>query len=175
MFKGEVRRVRLNATMTQNVVTYTVEIVTDNKDKKLLPYLTANVKFIIDKRENVLAVPNAALRWSPPNAEAPAAASGRGGTNGSGRAASRPDRSDGPVARLGSRSRTTVWVLENGALQPVAVRPGVTDGTVTEVTSDELQEGDQVVVGEQVPGGRPGPEGGTNPFAPTSPFGGRRR
>jgi HlyD family secretion protein len=64
-FVGAVRKVRLNAAMTQNVVTYTVEIGTDNTDLKLLPYLTANVTFIIAKRENVLAVPNAALRFTP--------------------------------------------------------------------------------------------------------------
>src|SRR5262249_41659128 len=64
-FEGKVRKVRLNATQTQNVVTYTVEIVTDNSSLKLLPYLTANVRFVVDHREQVLAVPNAALRWSP--------------------------------------------------------------------------------------------------------------
>jgi HlyD family secretion protein len=64
-FHGVVRKVRLNATQTQNVVTYTVEILTENPDLKLLPYLTANVTFEVARRENVLAVPNAALRWSP--------------------------------------------------------------------------------------------------------------
>jgi HlyD family secretion protein len=72
-FRGQVRKVRLNATMTQNVVTYTVEIVTDNSDLKLLPYLTANVRFIVAQKDGVLAVPNAALRWSPRDASAPAA------------------------------------------------------------------------------------------------------
>ncbi|MBS0192420.1 MAG: efflux RND transporter periplasmic adaptor subunit [Phycisphaerales bacterium] len=70
-FRGEVRKVRLNATMTQNVVTYTAEIVTDNPDKKLLPYLTANVRFVVDEVKNTLAVPNAALRWAPSAATLP--------------------------------------------------------------------------------------------------------
>ena len=65
-FTGEVGKVRLNATMTQNVVTYTVEVNTDNSGGKLLPYLTANVKFVVGERKNVLLVPNAALRWDPP-------------------------------------------------------------------------------------------------------------
>ena len=65
VFSGEVGKVRLNATMTQNVVTYTVEIITDNSSGKLLPYLTANVTFIVGERKNVLLVPNAALRWTP--------------------------------------------------------------------------------------------------------------
>ena len=84
-FKGEVAQVRLNATMTQNVVTYTVVVTTENKkvetppDKsttggeaintgpryKLLPYMTANLLFEIERHEDVLKVPNAALRWKP--------------------------------------------------------------------------------------------------------------
>jgi len=71
-FKGTVNKVRLNATMTQNVVTYTVEVNTDNSSLTLLPYLTANVQFEVRKDENVLLVPNAALRWYPqPQSVAP--------------------------------------------------------------------------------------------------------
>ncbi len=61
-FVGEVQQVRLNATMTQNVVTYTVVVTTENKDMKLLPYMTASLKFEIERHEDVLKVPNAALR-----------------------------------------------------------------------------------------------------------------
>jgi len=64
-FEGKVSQIRLNASMTQNVVTYTVEINTDNVDGKLLPYLTANVQFEMEKRSDVLTVPNGALRWTP--------------------------------------------------------------------------------------------------------------
>src|SRR5207237_4558602 len=56
---------RLNASMTQNVVTYTVVVNTDNSDLKLLPYLTANLQFEVDKRSKALLVTNAALRWKP--------------------------------------------------------------------------------------------------------------
>ena len=65
IFQGEVSQIRLNATMTQNVVTYTVVVTTENKDLKLLPYMTASLNFEIDRHENVLKVPNAALRWKP--------------------------------------------------------------------------------------------------------------
>ena len=72
IFRGRVGKIRLNATMSQNVVTYTVEVNTNNDDGKLLPYLTANAKFKIGHRQGVLLVPNAALRWSPrPNQIAP--------------------------------------------------------------------------------------------------------
>jgi HlyD family secretion protein len=64
-FHGTVKKVRLNATQTQNVVTYTVEILTENSDLRLLPYLTANVTFEVARSDNALAVPNAALRWAP--------------------------------------------------------------------------------------------------------------
>ncbi|MBU4010954.1 MAG: efflux RND transporter periplasmic adaptor subunit, partial [Proteobacteria bacterium] len=65
LFHGEVGKVRLNASMSQNVVTYTVEIITDNSNGRLLPYLTANVQFELNRLENVILVPNAALRWTP--------------------------------------------------------------------------------------------------------------
>src|SRR5207253_327322 len=64
-FRGMVSQIRLNATMTQNVVTYTVVVDCDNASGKLLPYLTANVQFEVSNRPNVLEVPNAALRWRP--------------------------------------------------------------------------------------------------------------
>ena len=64
-FYGKVNQIRMNAQMTQNVVTYTVIVTTDNSNGKLLPYLTANVQFELDERSQVLLVPNAALRWTP--------------------------------------------------------------------------------------------------------------
>ena len=65
VFEGVVNKIRLNATMSQNVVTYTVEVNHDNSDGKLLPYLTTNLQFETGHSQNVLLVPNAALRWSP--------------------------------------------------------------------------------------------------------------
>ena len=64
-FHGTVRQIRLNATSTSNVVAYTVVVATDNSNMKLLPYLTANIQFEVEKRPGVLQVPNAALRWKP--------------------------------------------------------------------------------------------------------------
>jgi HlyD family secretion protein len=65
IFHGNVYQIRMNATMTQNVVTYTVVVETDNSDLRLLPYLTANVSFQVEQHPNVLKVPNGALRWKP--------------------------------------------------------------------------------------------------------------
>jgi HlyD family secretion protein len=64
-FHGTVYQIRMNATMTQNVVTYTVVVETDNSDLRLLPYLTANVSFQVEQCHDVLKVPNSALRWKP--------------------------------------------------------------------------------------------------------------
>lgn len=66
-FRGQVGKIRQNAAMTQNVVTYTVEIETDNSRLRLRPYLTANVLFEVDRRPNVLMAPVTALRWTPPS------------------------------------------------------------------------------------------------------------
>ena len=64
-FHGVVGKIRMNANMTQNVVTYTVEVNADNSELLLRAYQTANMKFEVDKRANVMTVPNAALRWAP--------------------------------------------------------------------------------------------------------------
>jgi HlyD family secretion protein len=64
-FHGVVNQIRLNATITQSVVTYTVVVDTDNSDLRLYPYLTANANFQVEHRENVLRVPSGALRWKP--------------------------------------------------------------------------------------------------------------
>ena len=64
-FKGTVRRIRLNATITSNVVTYTVEIVTDNTDGTLLPFLTANVLFETARADGGISIPSKALRFAP--------------------------------------------------------------------------------------------------------------
>jgi HlyD family secretion protein len=66
VFQGEVEKIRLNAASTQNVVVYTVEVNFDNSERKVMPYLTADpVKFVVDKRNDVLLVPNSALGFQP--------------------------------------------------------------------------------------------------------------
>jgi HlyD family secretion protein len=104
-FHGVVSQIRLNAVMTQNVVTYTVVVTTDNSSGQLLPYLTANVLFEVARKENVLMVPTAALRWRPQPAQVVADAreafgkssNRRGGTKegaGGGGSSRRPEGAD---------------------------------------------------------------------------------
>jgi HlyD family secretion protein len=162
VFLGTVGKTRLNATMTQNVVTYTVEVNTDNPDGKLLPYLTANVQFQTGHREDVLLVPNAALRWTPrPDQIAPAFRQQAEPASGAGRRASQPASSQEGA----DLHRGTLWVAQGQFVQPVKVQAGLTDGAQTEVQGSDLAEGLQVVVGEQsMESGASA--GGASPFTP---------
>jgi HlyD family secretion protein len=86
-FRGVVEQVRLSATTTNNVVTYPVVVTVDNTDGTLLPGLTVNAEIEVSKREDVLKVANAALRYKPADdatATGPQAAAQRGGGSGGG-------------------------------------------------------------------------------------------
>jgi HlyD family secretion protein len=165
VFNGQVSQVRLNASMTQNVVTYTVVVNTDNSDGKLLPYLTANVQFITGQRRNVLFVPNAALSWSPQTAQiAPefrrASDKTTGGASGS-------VSTNAPADS--SKLQHTIWVAQGSFVRPVKVATGLTDGALTEVNGADLAEGMQVVFGDQSSPAAGGTVGGPSPFAPKLP------
>jgi HlyD family secretion protein len=160
-FAGQVIQRRLNATMTQNVVTYTVVISTDNSSGKLLPYMTANLEFEVERHTDVLRVPNAALRWQPtpqevaPDARAEFMKSLRGKADDSAQPAHQPAKDTHDQAR--------VWVADGEFVRPVKVRIGLSDGVLTEITGGDLQPGTQVVIGEvrQSNGGDT-----SNPFTP---------
>jgi HlyD family secretion protein len=144
-FNGAVGKVRLNATMTQNVVMYTVEVNTENTENILLPYLTANVRFVVRTESNTLSVPNAALRWSPSSlAEVSPGA-----------------RSWKPVDP--KEHSGIVWVKEGEFVQPVEVKLGASDGLNTAILSGNVREGQEVVTGESAD--KP-PAVTKNPFIP---------
>lgn len=153
-FAGTVGKVRLNASMTQNVVTYIVEVNTDNASGRLLPYLTANARFEVGERENVLAVPASALRWAPSDGKRTVAKS---------------------KAMAVKPGEGVVWILESDkSLRSVPVKVGLTDGVSTEVSGDQIREGDIVVVGVELPSSAGSSATTKNPFAPQMPRGGRR-
>lgn len=136
-FRGAVRLVRLNPTTVQNVVTYNVVIAVDNPELILLPGMTAYVNIAVNKRRDVLMVPNAALRFRPPEA-----------------APSQEPRPNGkPEDRKRKRDAQsgTVYVLEGDSLKAVSVQLGITDNRNTEVAAGELKAGDQIAVGEVQP------------------------
>ena len=156
-FEGTVGKVRLNATMTQNVVMYTVVVNTENPDNILLPYLTASVTFTVGKQSNVLLVPNAALRWSPssPN-EITANVRSQNSID--------PPAGKNPSHAKGANGGQGVIWLKNGEfVRPVEVKVGTSDGSNTAVTADDLKEGEEIVTGETT---GPEPGGTQNPFVP---------
>ncbi len=125
-FKGGVRQIRRAPITIQNVVTYDVVIRVDNPGLKLMPGMTANVSIILDTRENIVKIPNAALRFRPPEKDRP------------------KEQQKGPG----------VWILENGRPRRVPVQPGVSDGNYSELVSGDLKEG-QAVITEAVTKSRP--------------------
>jgi HlyD family secretion protein len=143
-FTGTVRMVRLGAQTVQNVVTYTAVIGVENGDMALLPGMTANLQIITDERRAVLRVPNAALRFRPAAATAPADARAEAPR---GRGQRRPAHEPGePGGDSGTPGRVYVLGVD-GDPDPVAVRLGVTDGSHTEVLAGDLAEGAAVIIG----------------------------
>jgi HlyD family secretion protein len=174
-FFGKVKKIRYNATMTQNVVTYTVEVSCDNPDLKLLPYMTANVEFELQKDANVLIVPNSALRWYPSDkmeVVADARSEWKPIDNderekpqmGEMPAAPRKDKSGKPVKTKKPDRFGTIWLAEGQFVRPVKVKIGTSDGIDTEISANDLKEGPEVVVGEIIQTAADGQE--RNPFLP---------
>jgi len=159
-FQGTVGQVRKAALVVQNVVTYTAVIATSNPSLELFPGMTANVRIVVDTRENALKVPNAALRFRPAGASEPRAPGGDADAGGAqtpggqakGAADGQRKRSEAKAgSRAGDGRAATggrVWVLDDtGKLTSVDLRLGLSDGTHTEVLGGVLQEGSRVVVG----------------------------
>jgi HlyD family secretion protein len=149
-FTGAVRQVRNNPQTVQNVVTYDAVIDVANPDLKLKPGMTANCTFVWAERGDVLRIPNAAMRFRPP-AELLArvntgAGPGQGGTGATAEAAqSGGAKRRAPASGGIDPNRKTVWVLRNGQPQPVVIKSGVSDGSLTEVVEGELSQGDLVI------------------------------
>jgi HlyD family secretion protein len=163
-FKGKVRQIRNAAQTVQNVVTYDAVIDVDNSELKLRPGMTANVNFVFANREDVLRVPNAALRFRPSpdvftalkldpkrarTGDEPGSgkAPNGGGANAPGGMGSR-QRSGGGGAAAGldaTPDRKVVWVLSGGIPRSTRIKTGTTDGTKTEVVEGALAEGDEVI------------------------------
>lgn len=119
VFEGIVTQVRQSPQTVQNVITYDVVVSVNNADLALKPGLTAATRIIIDRRSDVLRVPNRALRYVP----------------------------TGTV--LGEARQTRVWVLRDGLPVAVRVAVGLDDDEFTEITHADLKVGDPVIVAEQ--------------------------
>jgi HlyD family secretion protein len=124
-FSGTIHEVRFAPQTLQNVVTYDAVIDVDNPELKLKPGMTASVTVVVAQREDVLRIPNAALRFRP-SAELQ-------------RQIPADFRTDP------SPDRRIAWVLRGDEPQPVSLRVGLSDGTVTEVVEGALQPGNKLV------------------------------
>lgn len=159
-FTGEVQQIRLNPTNQQNVVTYNVRINVPNPDQLLLPGMTAYVNIGVQKRGDVLLVPNAALRYKPadavenkaengPKTPSTAAMPGMGPGMGAGMDGGAPKAGGGDrKSKKRDGQSGTVYVLSGKVLKPVSIQIGITDNRNTEVVFGELQAGDRVILGE---------------------------
>ncbi len=142
-FEGQVNQIRKSAQVVSNVVTYLVAISTQNSDLKLLPGMTANVRVVTSVHDDVLKVPNAALRFRPPQKsdEKSDKSSDRtksGNKEGSGNGSGRSKREQG-VAKL--------YRVENNELTVMTVKTGASDGQMTEITGEGVADGLEVVTG----------------------------
>jgi HlyD family secretion protein len=190
-FSALVKQKRLLSAITDNVVNYTVVLSVANTDGKLLPGMTATVKFLTSKAENVLAVSNSALRFTPTNEmlgadsvaiiarrDSMAARRAGGGGGGGAAPAAAPGGGGGGfgppgvgaaprVRRAAPDSVGTIWVDSAGHLKPHRVRTGINDGQKTQIAGRDLDAGMKVVVG--ISTGGAGAAGGAtaNPFQQT--------
>jgi HlyD family secretion protein len=182
-FDGKIQQMRLNPLVVQNVVTYNVVIDVSNPEQILKPGMTTNLTITIDERNNVLKVPNSALRFVPQDADgqrirssgsnssgnASGQASGQGrrrqqSENAGDGAAANPNAQEGerqagrrfaPASSPVLEGQTRlVWVLgQDGKPQSRRIKVGLTDGSSTEVVEGNLQEGEMVITGQTISGG----------------------
>ena len=136
-FEGIVKQIRLNPTNTANVVTYDVVISVDNPEQLLLPGMTAYVNINFAKHENVLLVPNAALRYRPKNEELNLAMK-------------KDKKSDDNGSKLKSDGFGSgkVYVLRNNKPEMVRVKTSITNGKFTEIVSSDIKPNEFVITAD---------------------------
>jgi HlyD family secretion protein len=134
-FHGVVEQVRLNPEVSSNVVTYTAIVSAPNPELKLKPGMTANLTIEVARRDDVLRVPVAALRFRP-TPEIMQALEGKAAG----------------LATAKYPAGSTLWQLVEGTLRPVTVTVGTTDGSIAEISAGAIAEGAQVVTRASLPG-----------------------
>jgi HlyD family secretion protein len=188
-FKGTVQQVRLQSTIADNVVDYTVVIAVDNAQNKLLPGMTARVDLQTQSATNVLKVSNAALRFKPTDEQLAtlgvqkAAVPAKTATTSTATSTmSAADRAARKAARDASGQRPTIatlyYVDQNGALATATVATGVSDGTSTEIktrNNSTIKEGTKVVAGIAAPSTATATATTGSSASPFTPSGGQQR
>jgi len=176
-FKGTVSQIRLQPTVLQSVVTYTVIVDVPNADLKLMPGMTASITINIAGRKNVLMVPKSAVKFKPPREyfqylrkerkRGGADSSGRGGYGGRRKKNAAVPADD--FIKPGTHGR--LWIKQGENIKPVKVVFGFSDDSNVEVSGDDIHRGDEVILGAiaQKKDKQPAAQ---NPFAPQT--GGQR-
>ncbi len=177
VFEGHIDQIRLNPLVTQNVVTYSVIVSVSNPQLKLRPGMTASTTFTIAEADEALRLPNAALRFWPPDVprdterEMLQAAMKPDEPEPSSRAMHGEAAADGngvlsfPQTRMARWRPRVVWLKpDHGTPEPKVVRVGITDGMVSEVMAEDLAEGATVITGLSETGQTSSPA--ANPFNP---------
>ena len=154
-YPAEITRVSLGSTTTENIVTYVTVLAVQNQDLTLRPGMTATATIATDSRNNVLLVPNAALRFTPPAPEGASSTGERPADSSSSFVSKLMPRPPRMMNQPRQRPTSTppnpegmqrVWVLDNTNVPaPIEVKTGLTDGKMTEITSGQLQAGMRVI------------------------------
>jgi HlyD family secretion protein len=149
VFHGTVRQVRLNPVIESNVVTYAAIISAPNAELKLKPGMTATITVEVARRDNVVRVPSAALRFKPTSSVLAALGQPRGDLGRS--------STGGAVAGTAGKIATpsvlqTVWIYEADRLRPAQVTVGATDGSFTEIVDGDVHEGTMLATGVALTG-----------------------
>ncbi|MHB8903370.1 MAG: efflux RND transporter periplasmic adaptor subunit, partial [Thermoguttaceae bacterium] len=152
LFRGTIAEVRLNPTSTQNVVTYPVVVEAPNPDLKLLPGMTASISFQVERRDGVLKIPNAALRFFPKRENV--RPEDQKLLEGGGTDETAPEETDAQSEEQGEkrsaaetfeakrkRKKRHVWVVEGELLKAIQVETGINDSRFTELISGDLKKG----------------------------------
>lgn len=155
-FPATISRVAFGSTTTNNVVTYVATLDVDNKDLALRPGMTAVATIVATERNDVLLVPNTALRFSPTTTAAASKSSGDSSILS--KMLPRPPRSSSTkIAGTESKAPGTrqIWVLQDGEPVAMQVQTGISDGRLTEVSGDRLRPGMAVITDQRSAGAAP--------------------
>jgi HlyD family secretion protein len=143
-FPARITQVRYGSQTVEGVVTYKTVLTVDNSNLLLRPGMTATAVITVEKKDNVLLVPNAALRFTPPPTQTASKSSGGSLV---GALLPRPPKSEStPKEDTNGKSKEQrAWTLRNGQLTAIAVTKGVTDGVMTEITGGAVETGMELI------------------------------
>jgi HlyD family secretion protein len=124
VFEGVISQIRFNATIVDGVVTYVTLIDVMNDDLALRPGMTANVTVEVAKAEDVIRIPNAALRFSPLP----------------------PGEMGALYAKRSESNKPKIWIVADGKPRPVEIETGLSDGSYTQLVQGDFEDGDEIIV-----------------------------